>query len=70
MAQQRAVEALRAVVREHPGETVLVVTHKHIRAILTCWLREESLQAFSRMVSDSVEPEELFPAEIERTIRG
>jgi probable phosphoglycerate mutase len=66
MAQQRVIEALRGIALEHPGETLLIVTHKHIRAIALCWLFREPLNAFAQFVDDSLLPIAVPPDAVER----
>jgi probable phosphoglycerate mutase len=55
MAQQRAAEALRDAAVSFRGETVLIVGHKHINALLMCALWEEPLARFgSHIVEDAL----------------
>jgi phosphoserine phosphatase len=68
MAQQRIVEAVRGVALEHSGETVLLVSHKHIRALLRCWLRGQSLDHFQGNIDDSTLPEEIPRESVVRSL--
>jgi broad specificity phosphatase PhoE len=66
MAQQRAMEALRDIVLKYPNETLLVITHKHIRALLQCALKGLPLSEFGRQIDDSLDPIQAPPEQIER----
>jgi phosphoserine phosphatase len=66
MAQQRIVEAIRSVALDHPGETVLLVSHKHIRALLRCWLHGLGLERFQDGIDDSTLPEEIPRETVQR----
>lgn len=66
MAQQRAIEALRDIALKYNNETLLIVTHKHIRAILQCGLQEIDLRFFGNQISESIQPQEI---PIEQIIR-
>lgn len=68
MAQQRIVEAVRGVVLEHRGESVLIVTHKHIRALLDCWLLGRPLSEMRHVLDDGVEPSEVPAAGVARLL--
>ena len=54
-AQQRAAEALRDVALSFHGESVLIVGHKHVNALLICALLKEPLARFgSHIVEDAL----------------
>lgn len=61
-AQQRITEAIRDVALSFRGETVLVVGHKHINAILLCAVLGEPLTEFGRMIVEETVPR-LLPSE-------
>ncbi|MEZ4548418.1 MAG: histidine phosphatase family protein [Thermodesulfobacteriota bacterium] len=42
--QERIKKAVKEIALAYPGEKVLVVMHKHIRSLLTCYLRGEPVQ--------------------------
>jgi len=58
-AQQRIVEATRTIARSHRGETVLLISHKHILAMLQCAVQQKPLSCFSSLVDDDVVPRKL-----------
>lgn len=57
--QERIVRTIREIALAYPGDRVLVVMHKHIRSILTCFLRDEPLSNFRANINETVEPLEL-----------
>lgn len=67
-AQQRAVKGIRKIVRSRPGETILVISHKHMLALLMCAQGAALLQAqqeaclclFEQMIDESTEPRRLL----------
>jgi len=61
-AQQRISEAIRDVALSFRGETVLVVGHKHINAILMCALMGVPVRSFRTMIIEDTEPR-LLPAD-------
>jgi phosphoserine phosphatase len=58
-AQQRVVRAVASAAKAHGSKRVLLVTHKHIRCLLLCYLLSRPLSAFSSLLSDSLAPEPL-----------
>jgi broad specificity phosphatase PhoE len=66
MAQERCVEALRNVILEYSNEIILVVMHKHIRALLQCALKGISLSEFGRQIDESLDPQKVPADQIER----
>jgi len=60
--QERIKKTIKEIALAYPGEKVLVVTHKHIRSLLTCYLKGESLSNFRKNIDEAVEPIE-FPEE-------
>lgn len=67
-AQQRALEAMKDVSLRYGGSTILVVTHKHIRALLECGLQNVSLSNFESRIDESRSPREIPPEQILRLI--
>jgi broad specificity phosphatase PhoE/HEAT repeat protein len=61
-AQHRIVQAICEIALEYRGQTVLVVAHKHINALLMCRILGKPLTAFRSLVQESVEPH-LLPAD-------
>ena len=51
-AQQRILEAIRDIALSFRGETVLVVAHKHIIALLKCGLAKAPLSEFGKFIVD------------------
>lgn len=66
-AQRRIVGAIRDAALKYDG-AILVVTHKHIRAILQCALRDIDLRYFGDQIEESVEPVEVSAHEIQRIV--
>jgi broad specificity phosphatase PhoE len=65
-AQQRAAEAIRDAALSFRGESVLVIGHKHINALLMCALLNEPLTTFgSHLVEDTL-PHVLAADAVER----
>lgn len=58
-AQQRIKKTIKDILLTYPGETVLVVMHKHIRSIFNCFLNGLHLKNFRANIDDSVLPIEL-----------
>ncbi len=59
MAQSRVFVTLRGLVQRYSNERILIVTHKHIRAILQCALKGLALSSFGSQIDDSLEPLEI-----------
>jgi len=59
MAQKRIVETIKKIALKYPGETVLVIMHKHIRSILRCTLLGIELKHFRENIDESIEPTEI-----------
>lgn len=57
--QARIKRTVREIALKYPGEKVLVIMHKHIRSLLTCYLLGESLSNFRKNINEAVEPIEL-----------
>jgi broad specificity phosphatase PhoE len=58
-AQQRILEAIRNIALRYNGENVLVITHKHIRALLKCAINNYGLEDFENRIEESIEPHEI-----------
>ncbi len=58
-AQERIKNTIKDIFVSYPGETVLVVMHKHIRSIFHCFLNGLHLRNFRVNIDDSVLPIEL-----------
>lgn len=65
-AQARISAAIRTVAEQYPGQRVLVITHKHIRALLRCRLRNLGLDRFGQQIDERVEPVEITSEELRR----
>ncbi len=59
-AQKRIVIALYAMKAQYKNKRILIITHKHIRAILRCTLQEISLSEFKNQINESIEPMQVF----------
>lgn len=69
-AQQRITEAIRDVALTFRGETVLVVGHKHISALLVCTLLREPLAAFRSNIVKETLPRLLPPDQVDVLCAG
>jgi broad specificity phosphatase PhoE len=58
-AQQRILEGLREIFSTYSGKTVLLVSHKHILAILSCALKKCPLTQFSKEIVEPTLPYKL-----------
>lgn len=58
-AQERIKKTIKEILLSYPGQTVLVVMHKHIRSIFSCFLNGLHLKNFRANIDDSVLPIEL-----------
>lgn len=66
--QERAVGTIREIALSYPGERVLIVMHKHIRSLFTCYLLGVDLSNFKKNINETVEPIELTQEEIDKII--
>lgn len=56
VAQQRILQGMCQIAKTSGKDCVLVLTHKHICALLMCALHSVSLNRFRQMIDDSVVP--------------
>lgn len=63
LAQRRIVAGIRHIACAHEEKAVLVVSHKHLIALLMCALEGRPLSSFQCLVDESVEPRKI-PEEI------
>ncbi|MFY0644235.1 MAG: histidine phosphatase family protein [Bacteroidia bacterium] len=56
MAKERVVEAYRDITYKYPEDIVLIVSHKHIRALLLCSIYNKSLDHFGKYIIDDIRP--------------
>jgi len=56
MAQQRILEGVREICSTYSGKTILLVSHKHILAILNCALKKCPLTQFRNEIVESTLP--------------
>jgi probable phosphoglycerate mutase len=66
--QERIKRTIREIALQYPGEKVLVIMHKHIRSLLTCYLLGESLSNFKKNINEAVEPIELSDADLKKLL--
>ena len=62
-AQQRVAAALRDAALSFRGESILIIGHKHINALLMCALLKEPLARFKNHIVEDVLPH-LLPADV------
>lgn len=58
-AQQRVVDSVKSIASAYRGETVLIVSHKHILALLQCAVQKTPLSHFARLIDDAIAPRRL-----------
>ncbi len=66
--QARIRKTIREIALKYPGEKVLVIMHKHIRSLLTCYLLGESLSNFRKNINEAVEPIELSDEDLKKLL--
>ncbi len=66
--QERIKRTIREIALKYPGEKVLIVSHKHIRSLLTCFLKGVDLSHFRENINESVEPIELPDEDLKKII--
>ena len=66
--QDRIKRTIRVIALKYPGEKVLVIMHKHIRSLLTCYLLGESLSNFRKNINEAVEPIELSDEDLSKLL--
>jgi len=59
MAQQRVVQAVVEIANIYRNEKILVVLHKHIKALLYCRLKDVDISRFGKQIDESVAPVEV-----------
>lgn len=55
-AQQRILRGMREIASSNEGETVLVISHKHVLAVLRCQLESLPLSCFRESIDESTLP--------------
>ena len=66
--QQRIVRTISEIALAYPAEKVLVVMHKHIRSIFTCYLLGVDLSNFRANINETVEPIELSDDDLQKLL--
>ncbi|HKQ33271.1 MAG TPA: histidine phosphatase family protein [Thermodesulfobacteriota bacterium] len=66
--QARIKRTIREIALKYPGEKVLVIMHKHIRSLLTCYFVGESLSNFRKNINEAVDPIELSDEDLKKLI--
>jgi len=66
--QERIVQTISEIALSYPGEKVLVVMHKHIRSIFTCYLLGVDLSNFRAKINETVEPVELSDDDLQKLL--
>lgn len=66
--QARIKRTIREIALKYPGEKVLVIMHKHIRSLLTCYFLGESLSNFRKNINEAVEPIELSDEDLNKLL--
>ncbi len=68
-AQQRIVEAVTNIALRYKGEKLLIITHKHIKAILMCALRKIGLEHFQNQIEETIAPQKIPSQQIDDCVR-
>ena len=58
-AQRRILDATKEITARYPGENILIITHKHIRALLMCAIHKSPIAKFQQYVFDETAPVKL-----------
>ena len=66
--QTRIKRTIREIALKYPGEKVLVIMHKHIRSLLTCYFLGESLSNFKKNINEAVDPIELSDTDLKKLL--
>ncbi len=66
----RITEAIKEIAIMSSGRTVLIITHKHVRAVLQCFLLGQELTNFRHNIDDSIEPEEIMNWQVLRLLKA
>lgn len=66
--QARIKKTIREIALKYPGEKVLVIMHKHIRSLLTCYFLGESLSNFRKNINEAVDPIELSDEDLKKLL--
>jgi broad specificity phosphatase PhoE len=69
-AQQRVAQAIRDAALSFRGESVLIIGHKHIKALLMCALLKEPLASFGSHMVENTLPHLLAADAIEALCSG
>jgi|GEM_PF-433003 len=69
-AGRRVCRAIVNIAAADPAERILVILHKHIRALLQCRLKNLATAAFSSQISEDIAPAAIPPAQIARLCRA
>ena len=67
-AQTRVVQAVRETAQTYRQDNILIVLHKHIRALLNCHLNGCPPAAFSAFIDDGVAPEPITALQLQRIL--
>jgi broad specificity phosphatase PhoE len=67
-AGARAIKALVDVAQEYSHERVLIILHKHIRAILNCRLNGYAPEAFGRFIEEGIKPHPVETGHLHRIV--
>lgn len=66
--QERIVRTISEIALAYPREKVLLVMHKHIRSIFTCYLLGVDLSNFRANINETVEPIELSDDDLQKLL--
>lgn len=65
-AQKRILRTIKDIVHSYPGETILIVMHKHIRSLLRCAVHGYEFKRWRENIDDRIEPIEIPKNHLEK----
>jgi broad specificity phosphatase PhoE len=68
MARQRIVAAVKDVALRYPGETILIIIHKFVRAVLQCALVNGDLKQFRHYIEECTDPVRLPSRQVRKIV--
>jgi broad specificity phosphatase PhoE len=68
-AQQRVNETIQSISKAYPKERILIIMHKHIRAILSCALWGISLSNFKDQIEETISPMKISQSQLGRILK-
>jgi broad specificity phosphatase PhoE len=67
-AQARVIQAVADIAASGIGGRVLMVRHKHVRALLDCPLSGLELRSFGNVIEEGIQPQPISALQLERLV--